>query len=41
MQQLTTFLTKRKIEIRSEYTLKNKISIYAEYEAIWASHNEE
>lgn len=39
MQQPTTFLTKKKMEIRSEFTLKNKISIYAEYEAIWASHN--
>lgn len=41
MQQPTTFLTKKKIEIRSESTLKNKITIYTEYEAIWASHNRE
>lgn len=41
LQQPTTFLTKEKIEIRSEFTLKNKIAIYAEYEAIWVSHNRE
>lgn len=41
VQQTTTFLTKKKTEIWSEFTLKNKITFYAEYEAIWASHNRE
>lgn len=41
MQQPTTFLTKKKIEIRSEFNLKSKITIYAEYEAIWDLHNRE
>lgn len=41
VQQPTTFLTKKEIEIGSEFTLKSKITIYAEYEAIWASHKRE
>lgn len=36
MQQPTTFFTKEETGIRSEFTLANKITIYAEYEAIWA-----
>lgn len=41
MQQPTTFLTKKKMEIMSEFTSKNRIIICAEYEAIWALHNRE
>lgn len=36
MQQTTNFLTEEKIGIGSEFTLANKITSYAEYEAIWA-----
>lgn len=41
MQQPTTFLTKEKIGIGSEFTLVSKITVYAEYEAIWALHSRE